>query len=393
MYADSCGCDTLPNLIDDTTDWDAIYTEIANQLIQNKKANTTAVYNQTAKMLMQAIDKGFGVAYDDQESRKELQNKFKQNIAQFSYAKTLTQFSLFNDHVFNDKGQIQSFASVKKAIADTGAVFNNHYLRTEIQYVTQTAIMANKWETMQTEYLEYTTVGDSHVRPEHKIFDKFTALKTDPIWKRLYTPLSWNCRCTVIPGKANNVSKEYNSDWANKTVDPLVKNTIFDNNAAITGVVFNDKHPYFNNTKKEILEKDVINIQRKAKDIELRLWASQNLLNDRPLALLSKEFKTSEVRISKAVIDNLLKHISDVKNKELVKDIVSIIENAKYKNKQPLDKNKNPKNYGKKVARGVVYYNYYTSKWKDIDVVINMEVMKNGYEQPYAILLNKKQTP
>ena len=61
----------------------------------------------------------------------------------------------------------------------------------------------------------------------------------------MYTPLDWGCRCTVIPGIARNVSKEYDSDWANKVVDPLVKNTIFDNNAALTGKIFTELHPYF----------------------------------------------------------------------------------------------------------------------------------------------------
>jgi hypothetical protein len=88
-------------------------------------------------------------------------------------------------------------------------------------------------------------VGDGRVRLEHKLFDKFTALKTDPIWRRLYTPLSWNCRCTIIPGIAKNLSKEYDSNWANKVVDPLVKGTIFDNNVGISKVIFTDKHPYF----------------------------------------------------------------------------------------------------------------------------------------------------
>lgn len=245
LYSETCNCTALPDLADNGQEWDDIYTEIARQLLEGEDLNTDALYNKTATQLVEALNKGFGATYDDEDSRKALLDKFTRNIEQFSYAKTLTQFHLFKDAMFNDKGQIQSLAAVKKLVADTGEVFNNNYLRAEHQYVTQTAIMANKWETLDSEYLEFTTVGDSHVRPEHKLFDKFTALKTDPIWKRLYTPLDWGCRCTVIPGIAKNVSKEYDSDWANKVVDPLVKGTIFDNNAALTGKVFTDKHPYF----------------------------------------------------------------------------------------------------------------------------------------------------
>ena len=247
----------MPDLADKDQEWDDIYTEIARQLLEGEDLDTDALYNKTAKQLVEAMHKGFGGSYNDDDSRKKLQDQFTRNIEQFSYAKTLTQFHLFKDALFNDKGQIQSLAIVKKLVADTGEVFNNNYLRAEHSFVTQTAIMANKWETMDSEYLEFTTVGDTHVRPEHKLFDKFTALKSDPIWKRLYTPLDWGCRCTVIPGIARNVSKEYDSVWANKVVDPLVKGTIFDNNAALTGKVFTDKHPYFKVAPKKVIDKKV----------------------------------------------------------------------------------------------------------------------------------------
>jgi hypothetical protein len=263
----------LPDLADDNEDWDEIYTEIARQLIENEDLNTDAVYRKTATQLVEAMNKGFEEAsFDDEDSRKSMQSKFTQNINQFSYAKTLTQFQLFKEYVFNNKGQLNSFEAVKKRVADTGEIFNNNYLRAETQFVTQSAIMAHKWETLDSEYLEFTTVGDNRVRPEHKIFDKFTALKTDPIWKRLYTPLSWGCRCTVIPGKATNVSKEYDSEWANKMVDPLVKGTIFDNNAALTGKIFTDKHPYFKVKKTNTgLEKEVLINDFKLDDANLEL--------------------------------------------------------------------------------------------------------------------------
>jgi len=236
----------LPDLADNGQEWDNIYTDIARQLLEGEDLNTDALYNKTAAQLIAAMNKGFGgTSFDDDDSRKALQSKFIQNIEQFSYAKTLTQFHLFKDYVFNEKGQKQSFDTVKKLVADTGEVFNNNYLRAEHQFVTQSAIMAHKWETLDSEYLEFTTVGDSHVRASHKLFDKFTALKSDPIWRRLYTPLDWGCRCTVIPGVAKNLSAAYNSNWANKVVGPLVKGTIFDNNAALTGLIFNNSHPYF----------------------------------------------------------------------------------------------------------------------------------------------------
>lgn len=394
MYGGRCDCcgGELHDLADDTEDWDKIYEDIARQLLKGEDLNTDAFYNRTAKQLISAMNKGLGgTSFDDNDSRQALQSAFKANLEQFSYAKTLTQFKLFKDAMFNDKGQIQSFATVKKAVADTGEVFNKNYLAAEHQFVTQSAIMANKWETLDSEYLEFTTVGDSRVRPEHKLFDKFTALKTDPIWKRLYTPLSWGCRCTIIPGVAKNLSKEYDSDWANKMVDPLVKGTIFDNNVGISKVIFTDKHPYFKEKeKKEVNPADELKTLRKAKDVELKQWASSTIKKNEHISITGEQFKTTEIRITRSVIDNLLRHINDVDKKEIVKDLKKVILESNFKNNLPLDKTKNSKNYGAKVARGVESYNYYQSKWKGVAVEINMEVMKNGYEQPYAILFDKK---
>jgi hypothetical protein len=272
LYSSRCDCcgGELHDLADDTEEWDNIYTDIAKQLLEGGDLDTDAIYNKTATQLIAAMNNGLGgTSFDDNDSRIALQKAFTLNLEAFSYAKTLTQFELFKDAVFNDKGQIQSFATVKKAVADTGEVFNNNYLRAEHQFVTQSAIMAHKWKTLDAEYLEFTTVGDSQVRPEHELFDKFTALKSDSIWRRLYTPLDWGCRCTVIPGISKNVSKEYDSDWANKTVTPLVEGTIFDNNAAITGMLFNKEHPYFKVDKKKSkgIDQPIIKELKTTKDV------------------------------------------------------------------------------------------------------------------------------
>lgn len=147
--------------------------------------------------------------------------------------------------MLNEKKEIIPFDTFKKIVIQEGEVFNLKYLRTEYNLTKQAALMAVKWQELDAEYLQFSTVGDRRVRPEHKLFDKFTARKDDPIWKRLYAPLDWGCRCNIIPGKASQVSEEYDSTWANKAVDPLVKGKIFDNNVGITLEIFNKTHPYY----------------------------------------------------------------------------------------------------------------------------------------------------
>lgn len=44
----------------------------------------------------------------------------------------------------------------------------------------------------------YVTVGDVRVRDSHDDFDGLTRPKNDPIWKTLWPPNGWNCRCQLL---------------------------------------------------------------------------------------------------------------------------------------------------------------------------------------------------
>lgn len=45
---------------------------------------------------------------------------------------------------------------------------------------------------------EYVTVGDDRVRPTHRALEGYRAPKGDPIWKSIFPPNGFNCRCTAI---------------------------------------------------------------------------------------------------------------------------------------------------------------------------------------------------
>lgn len=45
---------------------------------------------------------------------------------------------------------------------------------------------------------EYVTVGDDRVREEHEELDGLVRKKDDPIWKTIFPPNGWNCRCQVL---------------------------------------------------------------------------------------------------------------------------------------------------------------------------------------------------
>ncbi|MGV9003969.1 phage head morphogenesis protein [Flavobacterium sp.] len=241
-----CGEIEVDDLADKPLDWELIYDEITRQLLETDENFNFDLYQRTAEELLRAMDKGLKFSTSPgQTEMMRLQKALRVNLFEFAAAKTTMQMEHYRELMTNQKKEIISFESFRKIVANEGEVFNNNYLKTEFNLTKQAAIMAVKWQELDAEYLQFSTVGDDRVRPEHKLFDKFTAKKTDPIWKRLYTPLDWGCRCTIIPGKETLLNKTYDSAWAEKMVDPLVKNTIFDNNVGMTLEIFNKTHPYF----------------------------------------------------------------------------------------------------------------------------------------------------
>ncbi|MGR3790050.1 minor capsid protein [Flavobacterium sp. TN-1] len=238
----------------DQSGWNAIYDRIAKKILDGNIEDVPSdLYFKTAGILMDAVYQGLGATqfeYDDQ--RAVLGAHLQHNIYAFSAAKSFTQLLYFQDAMLDEEGKIRSYASYRKKIADAGLLFNDRFLNTEFNTAQQSAIMAHKWEVLDTEYLEFSTVGDDRVRPEHAVLDKFTALKSDPVWKKIYPPLAFNCRCTVIPGKKVNNEKKMTAIEAAKAINPHIKNTPFDNNVGLSRLVFNDNHPYFKNVDGEV---------------------------------------------------------------------------------------------------------------------------------------------
>lgn len=249
-YGSTCTCCGGHKLHDLSTDgWDNIYEDIARQLL-TEKLNTGDIhedlYFKTAKQLMEGISEGLGGSsfeYDD--SRNVLKTYLERNIFHFSAAKSLTELVSFRDLMLDpDTGNITPFHEFRNKIQALGIPFNEVYLQTEYDTTLSTIINANRFDSIDAEYLEFTTVGDDRVRPEHAILDGMTYPKDHPIWLKMIPPLDHKCRCGIRPGIASKY-KEADADKDERYVGGLVKNTIFDNNAALSKVVFDNNHPYF----------------------------------------------------------------------------------------------------------------------------------------------------
>jgi len=216
-------------------------------LLENKGVLINAgLHLKTAEKLISAVSNGVSISDDD--GARQLADKLRQNIYSFSAAKSFTQMMYYRDMMIGDDGHILPVGSFIKKIADTGEIFNKKFLTTEYENAHYSAIMASNWESFQDDdLLQYSTVGDSNVRPSHAAMDKYTAPKSAAFWRVNYPPNGWNCRCSVVPGKGHEINKLTEAE-AVRQLTAENKDTPFYNNVGISKVIFKDNHPYFINS-------------------------------------------------------------------------------------------------------------------------------------------------
>ncbi|MCW3835979.1 phage minor head protein [Sphingomonas canadensis] len=86
-------------------------------------------------------------------------------------------------------------------------------LRTIFDTNLRTAYAAGKWERIQRTkaalpYLEYSSMEDGRVRPEHDAWDGTILPVDDPWWDTHYPPCDWNCRCTAVQRSAGMLRRQ-----------------------------------------------------------------------------------------------------------------------------------------------------------------------------------------
>ena len=86
------------------------------------------------------------------------------------------------------------------------ADLNSFTLDTAFNTAMQRAYSLGRYEQMSEPVVkhllpiwQYWTVGDDRVRPEHRVLHRFAARADDPVWRKIYPPNGFGCRCSVIP--------------------------------------------------------------------------------------------------------------------------------------------------------------------------------------------------
>ena len=238
----------------DESDINSLANDVWNGAV-TKYSLPTSIYAKTAKHLLSGVNKGFGkdiISVEWGSPDYEMLADLTENIYVFSGAKTYQQVRSLTD-LLKDSELKQNFYKFKDKATTILKDYNEAYLQAEYNTAISSSRMAGEWMRIQDTkdvlpLLEYDTVGDGRVRPEHAILDKIVRPVDDKFWLTLYPPNGWNCRCKVnqlaegditdLRGKSNlyeNVPKEFRM------------------NSGVDRVVFKekgkDKHPYFDVAK------------------------------------------------------------------------------------------------------------------------------------------------
>lgn len=120
----------------------------------------------------------------------------------FSGMKTFHELNEAFPSLLDENGNRKPFEQFLNDVRKIDSKYNSNYLRAEYNFVNSSAVMAAKWEEFKQYgdryYLQYRTVGDKRVRPEHAALNRVTLPISDSFWETFFPPNGWNCRCTVV---------------------------------------------------------------------------------------------------------------------------------------------------------------------------------------------------
>ncbi|WP_188815586.1 phage head morphogenesis protein [Hymenobacter cavernae] len=159
----------------------------------------------------------------------------------FSAAKTKHQAIELSKLLLDESGQRKPWGEFKKDALELHDQYNKHWLSAEYEHAIASSQMASRWlDYDEADLVEYQTVGDDRVRPEHRAWDKVTLPSTHPWWDTHYPPNGWRCRCTATVGAPGTRVTPDSILPALPEPDPL-----FSGNVGKTGVMFPKEHPYY----------------------------------------------------------------------------------------------------------------------------------------------------
>ena len=165
----------------------------------------------------------------------------RQNIFVFSGFKTYAELSEWSSRLIGEDGLVKPFNQFLKEVRVVNKTYRENYLRSEYNHAVATSqsIATYQQYSAETESIpmwEIDVVLDDRTR--HARFDGIRKRFDDPFWKTFWPPLAWGCRCRVRQSLEETESNVNIGDLP--PLDPM-----FSNNPGTDGIIFPEKHPYF----------------------------------------------------------------------------------------------------------------------------------------------------
>ncbi len=96
-----------------------------------------------------------------------------------------------------------TFNDFQKLVAESEIVLPKHYLDNVFRTNIQSAYGHGRWQQQQRnkdkrQYLMYSAINDSRVRPAHLALNRIVLSIDHPFWLTHYPPTGFRCRCTCI---------------------------------------------------------------------------------------------------------------------------------------------------------------------------------------------------
>ena len=141
-------------------------------------------------------------AFEQTKMSATMRDSLERSTYVFSGLKTFHELNEAFPSLVDEQGNKKPFERFLNDVQKVDKTYNEHYLRAEYNFAHASAMMAAKWEAFAEDgdryNLQYRTVGDDHVRPEHAALNGTTLPFSDAFWDSYYPPNGWNCRCTVV---------------------------------------------------------------------------------------------------------------------------------------------------------------------------------------------------
>lgn len=168
----------------------------------------------------------------------------------FSGLKTFHELNEAFPSLVDEQGNKKPFERFLNDVQKIDDTYNRNYLRAEYNFAHSSAVMAAKWEEFShdgdTYNLQYRTVGDDHVRPEHAALNGTTLPFSDAFWDSYYPPNGWNCRCTVVQVRKTKYPETPREEAYRRGAEALANDTrgMFRFNPGKQGKAIPDYNPY-----------------------------------------------------------------------------------------------------------------------------------------------------